>query len=108
VTETLGYVDFAGQSYPIELLANRLEVRVGEETAVLEGVRDDRTLSLVHTEVPRALRGKGLAEAMVRAALDYGRSRSLSVKPYCPFVAGYIERHPEYQDLVDPGFKPRR
>jgi predicted GNAT family acetyltransferase len=57
-------------------------------------------LSLIHTEVPEALRRKGLADALAHAALEYARTHQLTVRPICPFVSSYIRRHPSYQSLV--------
>lgn len=57
-------------------------------------------LALVHTEVEPALEGRGLAGRLVAGALDDIRARQLRVVPICPFVRSYIERHPEYADLV--------
>lgn len=62
--------------------------------------RGPDTIVLVHTEVPPALAGRGVAGRLARAALEFARERSLNVVPLCPFVAAFIERHPEFQDLV--------
>jgi predicted GNAT family acetyltransferase len=104
--ERLGTVDIDGRAYPIELVEAGVEVPVDHETAVLDAKRRGDSLVITHTEVPKALRGKGIAEAMAGAVLDYARRNSLTVKPYCPFVAKYIARNPEYKDLIDPGFHP--
>lgn len=53
-----------------------------------------------HTEVDEAFEGKGLAGQMVKAALDDVRAQGKKVRALCPYVARYIERHPEYGDLV--------
>ncbi len=63
-------------------------------------VRGGRMI-LVHTEVDPAHTGQGLATALVQHALDDIRNRNLEIVPVCPFVERYIERHPEYDDLVD-------
>jgi predicted GNAT family acetyltransferase len=55
---------------------------------------------LVHTDVEPAVEGEGVGSALVRFALDDLRARDLRVVPRCPFVAAYIRRHPEYDDLV--------
>ena len=60
----------------------------------------DGTLNLVHTEVAPALRGRGVGEAVVRYALDAARSAGVKVIPTCPFVKKFVERHPDYRDLV--------
>jgi predicted GNAT family acetyltransferase len=57
-------------------------------------------LSLTHTGVPSAIGGRGVGGDLVRTALDYARSKGLKVVPACGYAAGYIERHPEYADLV--------
>lgn len=53
-----------------------------------------------HTGVPTALEGRGIGGALAKAGLDYARANSLEVVPLCGFVRSYIERKPEYQDLV--------
>jgi predicted GNAT family acetyltransferase len=57
-------------------------------------------LALVHTEVDDRFEGAGVGSALASFALDDARARGLSVLPFCPFVAGYIQRHREYVDLV--------
>jgi predicted GNAT family acetyltransferase len=60
-------------------------------------------IAFVHTEVYESYEGLGLGGRLARAALDDARSRGLVVMPFCPFIAGYIERHlDEYRDLVAP------
>jgi uncharacterized protein len=61
---------------------------------------DDGALTLVHTEIEPDLEGGGLGGALVRGALDDLRARGLRMRPLCPFVAAYVQRHPEYGDLV--------
>ena len=58
------------------------------------------TLVITHTEVDDAQEGKGVGSVLVRGVLDDIRSSGRTVDPVCPFVGGYIERHPEYGDLV--------
>ena len=55
---------------------------------------------LVHTEVPEEAEGHGIGDALVRGALDDLRARGLKLVPLCPFVAAWLERHPDYGDLV--------
>src|SRR5437764_12663998 len=55
---------------------------------------------LEHTEVPKASEGRGYAGALAKTALEYARENQLTVIPVCPFVIGYLSRHPEYQSLV--------
>ncbi|MBB2913407.1 putative GNAT family acetyltransferase [Streptosporangium becharense] len=53
-----------------------------------------------HTEIDPAFEGRGLGSRLASGALDASRSAGRSVVPLCPFIAGYIRRHPEYRDLV--------
>lgn len=55
----------------------------------------------VHTEVDDEFSGRGLGTRLVQSALDEVRAAGGSVVPLCPLFAAYIERHPEYDDLVD-------
>ena len=60
-------------------------------------------IAFLHTEVYESFEGMGLGGRLARAALDEARARGLVVVPFCPFIAGYIERHlDEYRDLVAP------
>jgi hypothetical protein len=52
-----------------------------------------------HTEVDRAAEGQGIGGILVRSALDDVRRQNLPVLPVCPFVRGWMTRHPEYADL---------
>jgi uncharacterized protein len=102
MSTALAHVEVNGQDRPVEFdpAAARFTVREGNETAVLTFRLRGRTLVLLHTEVPTALRRQKVAVALARTALEYARDHGLKVEPICPFVAGYLERHPEYQDLL--------
>lgn len=81
--------------------AHRFEVRVGDAVAgYVEYRRDGGTTSFVHTLIEPGFEGRGLGSVLARGALDATRAAGRSVRPVCPFVRGWIERHPEYQDLV--------
>ena len=60
-------------------------------------------LVFTHTEVPPADEGKGIGSQIVRAALDDARQRGLKIVPACSFVAAFVRRHPEYQDVPNQG-----
>ena len=77
----------------------RFELDADGHTAFSEYRRDGGVLTVMHTEVPPALGGKGVGSALVRGLLDIARAQGLKVVPKCPFVAGYIDKHPEYADL---------
>ena len=57
-------------------------------------------IAFIHTEVDDAFEGQGVGSSLVSAALDDARQRELEVLPFCPFVNSYIQKHPEYLDLV--------
>jgi predicted GNAT family acetyltransferase len=79
---------------------NRFQVEIESHLAVLEYQREGSTILFTHTGVPSALEGRGLGSKLVRAGLDYARAEGLSVVPLCSFVAAYIQKKPEYQDLL--------
>ena len=86
----------------------RIEIDIPSAgTAVMEFRLAGTRLSMLHTEVPETLRGQGIGDTLAAAALSHARSRGWTVKPYCPFVSGYIDRHPDYAGLVDPSFTRR-
>ncbi|HIV60158.1 MAG TPA: N-acetyltransferase, partial [Candidatus Alistipes pullistercoris] len=58
---------------------------------------------LTHTEVPSALEGKGVGSSLVRLALEDIERQQLRLVPLCPFVAGYVQKHPEWKRLVMEG-----
>jgi uncharacterized protein len=81
----------------------RYELWIGEALAGLILYRSRvEALALLHTEVYDEFEGQGLASTLVAGALDDIRERGLRLIPICPFVRSYLERHPEYGDLVPP------
>ena len=56
---------------------------------------DGRRIILVHTWVPEAHRGRGIAGRLVRAAVQRAAAESLTVEPLCPYVRGWLRAHPE-------------
>ena len=81
----------------------RFEAQVGEQFAVMYRYYSENNLVITHTIVPDELSGQGLASHMAQTVLDQARDQGRSVVPICPFLADYITRHPEYQDLVAKG-----
>jgi NAD+ kinase len=70
---------------------------------VLHYRRHGDQVELRHTEIEQSFSGQGLASRLAAAALDDARSRATPVVVSCPFVTGYLERHPEYSDLLSDG-----
>ena len=80
--------------------ANRYQVQVGAYIAFADYQLNGDTITFTHTEVPKELEGGGVGSKLARFALDDSRARGRTVVAECPFIAAYIRRHPEYQDLV--------
>jgi hypothetical protein len=81
----------------------RFEMNVKGELAVITYRRSPGVISLDHTGVPVPIEGHGVAAKLTRAALDFARAESLRVVPACSFVAAFVQKHSEYQDLVSAG-----
>jgi predicted GNAT family acetyltransferase len=82
----------------------RYELTVDDRLAGMITYRLGRgRITFVHAEIDDAFEGRGLGSRLARAVLDDARARGLAVRPACPFVAEYIDQHPEYADLVDRG-----
>ena len=87
---------------------HRFEIDLGGGNfAVAEYTLTPDKIIFTHTEVPEAYEGKGIAGTLIRFALDAARERGLQVVPLCPFVAAYVQKHAEVQDLLDPAWRKR-
>jgi predicted GNAT family acetyltransferase len=81
--------------------ASRYEIELDGHLAVAEyELAADGAMTFTHTFVPPELRGRGLAEKLVRRALDDARDAKRRVVPACSYVATFIQRNREYQSLV--------
>jgi len=78
---------------------HRFEMDLDGHTAFSEYRRDGNVLTLLHTEVPKELNGRGIGSALVKGILELARAQQLKVVAVCPFVKGYLGKHPEYADL---------
>jgi predicted GNAT family acetyltransferase len=86
---------------PSKVTKSRFELDQDGHTAYLEFETDDRGwITLLHTEVPTALRGRGIGSTLARTALEYARDNNLKVDIICPIVAGFIAKNPEFQHLI--------
>jgi predicted GNAT family acetyltransferase len=79
---------------------SRFELIEHGHTAFAAYALQGDTITFTHTIVPPALEGQGVASRLIGYALGDARARRLKVRPECSFVAAYIERHPETQDLL--------
>jgi uncharacterized protein len=91
-----------------EVRNNKTEYRYevfadGELAGYTQYVLDRGRIAFLHTEVQDSYEGLGLGSQLAREALENARARGLLVMPFCPFIAGFIERHlDEYRDFVAP------
>jgi predicted GNAT family acetyltransferase len=79
---------------------SRYEAVVDGKLAVCEYVLEGQRVVFTHTFVPPELRGRGIAEKLVRMALDEALAAKRAVVPACSYVAVFVQRNPEYQALV--------
>jgi predicted GNAT family acetyltransferase len=80
----------------------RFEINSGGRMAFLSYEREAGRMIIEHTFVPEALRGRGIAGLLVRAALEEVRHAGLQVVSRCSYAAAFIRRTPEFADLVTP------
>ena len=84
----------------------QFQVRVDGELAYLEYRMYKGDIALMHTEVPEKIGGRGIASVLAVYALTYAREHKIPVMVYCPFVAGWLKKHPnEFRDVLDPKYR---
>jgi predicted GNAT family acetyltransferase len=80
---------------------HRYEISVDGELAGFTMFTLDGDVAIMpHTKIDPAFAGQGLATTLIAAALDDLRERGVTVVPRCPFVREFVEKHPEYQDII--------
>ena len=72
----------------------------GEWIAELTYEKNNGTMTIDHTEIDEKLRGEGIGQDMVKAAVEYARANGLKIKADCPYAKKVIERTPEFQDIL--------
>jgi predicted GNAT family acetyltransferase len=82
---------------------NRFELDVEGTTAFVTYRKSPGTITLVHTEVPPELGGRGIGSKLGRATLDSVRSQGRELHVECDFIRNFMAKHPEYNDLLAPG-----
>jgi predicted GNAT family acetyltransferase len=90
----------------VQRTSDRYEIYDGDKLAGFTQFRmNGELVAFVHTEVDPAFEGHGLGSELVRAALEDSREQGREVLPFCPFVNGYIQRHPEWEELIPPAYR---
>ncbi|MBR0833645.1 N-acetyltransferase [Bradyrhizobium manausense] len=79
---------------------HRFELEVEGHLATEHYKLEGNIIIFEHTDVPKELGGKGVGSKLVQGALDQVRARGLKLIPQCPFVRAWIEKHPDYADMV--------
>lgn len=72
----------------------------GHKAIAAYDLEEPNRIVFTHTEVPESLSGRGIAAAIVKHGLEHARAKGLTVVPQCAYVAAYIKRNPEHQDLL--------
>lgn len=80
--------------------AHRFGTQVEGAHCVLDYTLGSGVMTITHTEVPPAVGGRGIASALVQAALDTARAEGWKVVPACSYAAVWMQRHPQYRDLL--------
>ncbi|MFI8324393.1 GNAT family N-acetyltransferase [Streptomyces sp. NPDC085529] len=88
-----------------------VDADAGDDTTETAGFAEyhlsEGEIAFIHTEIDPRFGGRGLGGLLARGALDDARDRGLRVLPYCPFIRGWIGKHPAYADLVPPERRAR-
>ncbi len=92
------------QSNEIDIIHNleqkQFEIHIDAHIAELAYHINGNIITFTHTGVPTALEGQGIGSKLAKAGLQYARDNHLKVHSTCWFISGYIDRHPEVQDLI--------
>lgn len=80
--------------------ARRFHAEVDGAQCVLDYSLTDAVMTITHTGVPREVGGRGIASALVQAAMEAVREEGWRVVPACSYAAAWLQRHPGYQDLL--------
>ena len=78
---------------------HRYEAEIDGHLAYVVYRREPGVITFVHTEVPKELAGRGVGSALARHVLEAARAEGVKVVPVCPFIAAWMKKHPEFDDL---------
>lgn len=84
-----------------DTVAERFIITVdGQDAGFADYIQGDGVRDFHHTVINPEYQGQGLSKPLIKAALDETRAAGYKVRPLCSAVAGFIEKNPEYLDLV--------
>lgn len=98
-------LDITKQQLIVNECEKQFELLLEDGKALMEYALKDSKINLLHTEVPVKYRGNNIASTLTKKVLDYAKRKNWNVMPFCPFVAKYIDNHPEYHDLLSEGYQ---
>ena len=81
---------------------NQFETVKDGQTAVAQYHLSGAQMTITHIVVPSAIEGQGVASALAQFAIQTARDENLKIVPQCPFMAAYLGRHPENNDVLAP------
>ncbi|MEO6064801.1 MAG: GNAT family N-acetyltransferase [Lysobacterales bacterium] len=84
----------------IEERATQFQTTVDGHEAHVDFERTQGTLVITHTVVPAEIGGRGVAAELVKSVFDAARRDGLMVSPVCSYAAGWLQKHPDYADLL--------
>lgn len=85
----------------------QFELMVDSQKAVLQYRLKDKTIYYMHTGVPKAIEGQGIATKLAKFGLEYAKKNGFKIVVYCPFVVQYVKQHPEYLKLLNTKYQDR-
>ncbi len=87
--------------------SKRFELTVDGYTAFIDYKERNGVITLIHTESPEELAGRGVATALIEKTLAYLENNKITLVPLCPLVVAYIKRHPEWVRIVREDYKAK-
>lgn len=79
--------------------SRRFATEADGHAAHVEYELQDGVMAITHTIVPPQIGGRGIAGALVQAAVEHARAQGLKVAPHCSYADAWMRKHPQYEDL---------